>query len=282
MNAQTLLLDSLNMRWDKYKAELKNCRHEFSEESVHDFRVMARRLLASLDLLRFLVRNTRVKKIRRILKRQLDDLDELRDTQVLLADISKNIQEVPLLRPLEKYLQGREKKLMRAARRGIRLLKTADLSKRIRRLNRTIQTCSETDLGADLLPAVDKAYARVLQRYEQIDPAQPDTIHRLRIAFKKFRYMVESVHPILEGFPAEQLKQMHDYQTSMGEIQDAEAALHDLTEFEKHAPAAYDPEPVHRYYKEHRALAISRYLEDKSEVLTFWRPAPDQPFPKEK
>lgn len=51
MNIQTLLLDSLNTRWGKYKAELKICRQEFSEEAVHDFRVAARRLLAFLDLL---------------------------------------------------------------------------------------------------------------------------------------------------------------------------------------------------------------------------------------
>ena len=93
MNAQTLLLDSLNTRWDKYKAELKTCRQEFSEEAVHDFRIAARRLLASLDLLRAVMQDPRIQKMRRVLKDQLDDLDDLRDTQVLLADISETIHE---------------------------------------------------------------------------------------------------------------------------------------------------------------------------------------------
>jgi hypothetical protein len=61
-----------------------------------------------------------------------------------------------------------------------------------------------------------------------------------------------------------------------------EAALRRLEEFEQHAPRDYDPEPVRAYYGEQHALAISRYMKDKGEVITFWRGTPDQPFPKEK
>jgi CHAD domain len=126
MNAQTLLLDSLKTRWDKYQSELKACRDEFSEEAVHDFRVGARRLLASLDLLCVLIRDAKIKKMRRILKDQLDNLDQLRDTQVLLADISENIQQTPFLKPFKEYLQRREKKLMRAARKEIKSTSPAE------------------------------------------------------------------------------------------------------------------------------------------------------------
>lgn len=280
MNAQTLLLDSLNTRWDRYKAELKNCRNQFSVEAVHDFRVSARRLLALIDLLRALMRDAKIKKIRRTLKDQLDNLDELRDTQVMLAGISENIQEVPPLLPFEEYLQRREIKLMRAACRKIKRLKIADLSSRIRKLEKAIAE-SQPD-GLNPLTAVDEAYASVVQRCGQVDPVQPATIHRLRIAFKKFRYMVESIHPVLEGFPSQSLKKMQAYQTSMGEIQDMEVALQRLAKFEKHAPADYDPEPARSYYKERHALAISRFIENEDEVFIFWRPAPDQPFSKEK
>ncbi|CAG1014215.1 hypothetical protein ANAEL_04925 [Anaerolineales bacterium] len=283
MNVQTLLLDSLNARWDRYNLELKNCRDEFSEETVHDFRVATRRLLASLDLLKTVIRGAKIKMMRRTqsVKDQLDNLDELRDGQVILAGISENIQDLPSLQPFEEYLLCREKKLMRAARREIQSLKVGKLAKWMRKLAEAIEE-SQPD-GLDPLPAVDEAYARVIQRYGQVDPAQPASIHRLRIAFKKFRYMVESIHPILEGLPEDHLKRMHDYQTSMGEIQDMEAALQKLAEFEKTAPEGYDPEPVRSYYKEQHSLAISRYLEDRGKVITFWplRAAPNQPFPKE-
>jgi CHAD domain-containing protein len=280
MNVQTLLLDSLNTRWNNYKAGLQTCRAEFSPEAVHDFRVAARRLLASLDLLRALLRDAKIKKIRRTLKDQLDHLDELRDVQVMLADISENIQEVPPLQPFEEYLQRREKKLMRAARKETRLLKTTDLSTRIRGM-KTVIAEAQPD-GLNPLPAVDEAFANVIHRYEQIDSTQPATIHRLRIAFKKFRYMIESIHSMLEDFPVDRLKRMRDYQTAMGEIQDMEAALNEFAEFKKHAPNGSDPKPIHAYYKARHALAIAHFIEDKGEVFTFWRSAPDQSFPKEK
>ena len=130
MNAQTLLLDSLNTRWDKYQADLKTCRREFSEEAVHDFRVATRRLLSLLDLLRAVMPDPRIQKMRRVLKDQLDNLDDLRDVQVLLADISETIHEIPALQPFQGYLQHKEKKLLRAAHKEIKSLKIESLSKR--------------------------------------------------------------------------------------------------------------------------------------------------------
>jgi CHAD domain-containing protein len=282
MNAQTLLLDSLIMRWDTYQAELETCRREFSEEAVHDFRVATRRLLSSLELLRAVMSDLKIRKIRRILKNQLDNLDGLRDVQVLFADISKTVDETPWLGPFQEYLQRREKKLMRTARKQIKSLKIESLSKGMEKLKQTMDAFQQADLDIDPFFAVDEAYAIVNQRYALIDPGQPATIHPLRIAFKKFRYMIEVVYPILPNPVPGYLKKLQDYQTAMGNIQDMEVALRELAGFGKRAPASYDPEPARAYYKERRAIAVSSYLENKSEIITFWRPAPDQPLPEEK
>lgn len=282
MNAQTLLLNSLNTRWDKYKAELKTCRREFSEEAVHDFRVAARRLLSSLDLLRAVMQDPRIQKTRRILKDQLDNLDDLRNIQALLADISEIIRETPVLQPFQEYLQHKEKHLLRVARKEIKSLKIASLSRRIQKLDQAIEAFKQANLDMSLFSAVDEAYAIVNQRYALVDPSQPATIHRLRIAFKKFRYMIEAIYPILQNLPPDYLKRMHDYQAAMGDIQDMEVALQELADFGELAPASYDPEPARSYYKERHAIALSSYIEDKGEVVTFWRAAPDQPFPQEK
>jgi CHAD domain-containing protein len=282
MNAQPLLLDSLNTRWDTYQSDLKTCRREFSEEAVHDLRVATRRLLSLLDLLRTVMQDPGIQKIRRALKDQLDNLDDLRDIQVLLADISETIQEIPALHPFQEYLQQKEKKLLRAAHKEIKSLKIESLSKRIKKLVQTIEASKQTDLDASLFSAVDVAYAIINQRYALVDPGQPATIHRLRIAFKKFRYMIESIYPILEHFPEDYLKRMHNYQASMGDIQDMEVALRELADFSRHVPANYDHELARTYYTERHTIALSSYIEDKGEIITFWRPAPDQLFPEEK
>jgi hypothetical protein len=66
-------------------------------------------------------------------------------------------------------------------------LKIENLSTRIKKLNQTIIGFKQTDLDEGLFSAVDEAYIIVIQRYALVDPNQPATIHRLRIAFKKFR-----------------------------------------------------------------------------------------------
>ena len=274
MNAQALLLDSLHRRWDKYQADLKTCRREFSEEAVHDFRVATRRLLSLFDLLRAVMPDPRIQKMRRVLKDQLDNLDDLRDVQVLLADISETIHEIPALLPFQGYLQHKEKKLLRAAHKEIKWLKIESLSKRAYKLSQIIEVSTQPDLKASLFSAVDEAYAIVTQRYALIDPAQPSTIHRLRIAFKKFRYMIEVIYPVLQNPAPDYLKRLQGYQAAMGDIQDMEVALHELADFEEHAPTSYSPEPVHAYYKERHFIALSMYTEGKGEIITFWRPAP--------
>lgn len=278
MDANTLLLEAIDNRWENYREQIKTCRREFSEEAVHDLRVSARRLLALVDLIRTLAPHPRLQKIRKALKGQLDDFDALRDTQVMLAEISETIETLPELKPLQQILQKRERRLLREAKKIVEDLKPAGIARRLEKTRAVIaESTSSTEFGGMVLQAVDEAYGTVLQRCRWINPAQPATIHRARIAFKRFRYMLEIVHPLLPKFPQANFKRMHGYQTAMGEIQDVEVflfTLEDLTETDA-------PETVRRYYEQRHAELIAAYTEDKGEVETFWRASPHQPFPWE-
>jgi CHAD domain-containing protein len=228
MDAKSLLLESLYERWITYRAELQSCRKEFSEEAVHDLRVSTRRLLAALDLLRAVIRHPSLQKLHRVFKDHLNDLDELRDAQVLLADVSEFIQDVPNLIIFQKFLRAKEERLLRKAESQIMSLKTNSLTKGIEKAIGMLEGLSAQDINFQLINALDATYALVSQRYAAIEPSQPVTIHRLRLAFRKFRYMVESLYPLIDGFPADHLKRMHDYQFLMGALQDMEVALHQL------------------------------------------------------
>jgi CHAD domain-containing protein len=280
MNAEMILLDAVNARWQKYRSELKTCRAEFSSEAVHDLRVAVRRLLAIFDMLRSVIRHPRIQKIRRELKDQMDQLDELRDVQVLLADISEFVREIPELTPFYEYSQKREGKLLRTARKQIKSLKTGSLSERVEKVRDMVELLPQQNLKENLLETVDDAYIRVMQYYAMIDVEKPATIHRLRIAFKKFRYMIEIIHPLLEGFPEVNFKKMHDYQGMMGNIQDMEASLQQLSDFADSKSAA-NHEIIQDHYTERLKQSLFNYLDDKGELLTFWRAAPDKSFPWE-
>jgi CHAD domain-containing protein len=275
------LLEALDERWKNYRAELKRCRTEFSNEAVHDLRSSARRMLAFLQVMNTLSPRPRLQKLNRAFKDQLDDFDQLRDTQVILADVSETLQELPQLREFEVYLQEVEKGLLKTLRKKLKVIDLFDVSKRIRRMQASLKTESDNNLILPILQAVDDAFLVTKQRQKWINPAAATTIHRVRLAFKTFRYMVEIVHPLVHDFPPENLKRMHEYQSRMGEIQDVEVIMQALTDAPK-SISTFDPEPVRRYYERCHAEAISAYLEVTDQLDTFWRPAPDRSFPWEK
>lgn len=275
------LLDALDTRWKNYRAELKRCRAEFSNEAVHDLRTTSRRMLAFIRLMNSIAPRPRLQKLNRAFKDQLDEFDDLRDTQVVLAELSETVQELPQLQEFQNHLQDVEKSLLKILRKKLRVIDLFDVSKRIRRMRESLKTEPGTGLVLQTFQAVDDAFLITRKRWDWINPAQATSIHRVRIAFKTFRYMVEIVHPMLNDFPAENLKCMHEYQSLMGEIQDVEIIMQALAD----APAQvspFDPEPVRSYYERCHAKAVSAYLERKDQLITFWRISPDHSFPWEK
>ncbi|HSB02760.1 MAG TPA: CHAD domain-containing protein [Anaerolineales bacterium] len=277
------LLEALDQRWKNYRAELKRCRAEFSNEAVHDLRATARRMLALIWLLNSVSPRPRLQKLNHAFKDQLDEFDDLRDAQVVLAEVSEILQDLPQLHAFQDYLQSVERELLKTLRKKLKVIDLFDVSKRMRRLRESLKAVSDpdNDLVLQTLRAVDDMFLIARQRQNWINPAQANTIHRVRIAFKTFRYMVEIIHPLLNDFPSENLKDMHDYQSLMGEIQDVEVIMQALADAPMHA-SSFDPEPVRRYYERCHAEAISAYLERLHQLDSFWRSAPDQPFPWEK
>ena len=279
--ANQLLLDAFDKRWKNYRSELKRCRAEFSNEAVHDVRIAARRLLSLIQLLNSISPRPRLQKLSRAFKDQLDEFDDLRDMQVILAEFSETVQELPQLHKVQVYLQAVEENLLRTLRKKLKVIDLFDVSKRMRRTRDSILSEVNEDLVPQILQAVDDAYLLTKQRHSWINLAQPATVHRVRIAFKGFRYMVEIIYPLLDGFPEANLKLMNDYQSLMGEIQDVEIIMQTLADFPSHA-ASFDPKPVRGYYEHRHTEATAAFVEKMDQLNNFWRPAPDQSFPWEK
>jgi CHAD domain-containing protein len=277
---QQLLLQALETRWETYRSELKNCRSEFTEESVHDLRVATRRILALIQLLNSTLPRPRLKKMARAFKDQLDEFDDLRDTQVILGELSAILQELPQLEEFEQHLRSHEAQMLQVLHKDLKQRDTTKVSGWIQKTGDDMEEATGDDLEAQILDAVDDAFLVVRQRLGWVDLARSDTIHRVRVAFKAFRYMVEIVHPLLKDFPPATLKQMNEYQTLMGNIQDAEVFARTLAEFTESAPFP-DHDAVQRYYEKRRLEAISAFANARGQLHHFWRPSPDQPFPWE-
>lgn len=273
MEAHTLLISILDAHWQHYRAQLKHCRNECSEAAVHDLRVSTRRLLASLKLAHHLAQQTCLQKMHHAFKKQVNSFTDLRDTQMMLAEISKRLRRLPQLNLLMARLQKREKRQLRAAKKQINEFQTHSNARRLSKVRALLAALPDEALSSRILQAADQAFLKVIQRYELLDAAQAASIHPVRVAFKKFRYLVESIQPMLPDFPPDTLKRMQDYQTRMGEIQNTLVLLRTLADAARR-DKTYDPEPARRFYARHLADVFSLYLKSKSELYTFWRIAP--------
>ncbi len=280
IDAPQLLLVLIDQHWDSYKSERELCRDKFSSESVRGLRIATRRMLALLQLLRRLNLGPNLQKYRCAFNDQLDDFNNLRDTQVVLAEISGTIQEIPALLLFQEYLQKSKNHLLRSVKKKFKQSKPGDIPKRLVKRSEILEDRAIENIPVRMLQAVDEAFLITQQRLGWVSSADSATIHCVRLAFKKFRYMVEMIHPALGNFPQENFKLMKAYQGRMGGIQDIEILLQTLADFATSA-IAFDPKPALHFYEQRRADAISAYIDNMGELNTFWRLTPDRPFPWE-
>lgn len=269
------LTGSFKAQWRRYRKRLKRSQAEFSEKAVHDLRVDIRRLLSAVELLSTFIHEGRIKKARKRLKQHLDTFDELRDTQVQLLAVAGLLGRFAEAQPFHEHLVEGEKRGSRKARKRLRQIKTLRLGRLIDHFREELRRRGRERLGerdfCTVLRAVDRAFAEVVWLRERVDAFDTDTIHRTRIAFKKFRYMVEALAPLLPGVTFARLVVMHDYQALMGDIQDAEVLLESYEAFLRKEPqAAKAGQRFRQELVRRRQALIRKYLAGADRLRGFW------------
>lgn len=258
----------------------KACRKELSEKRVHAFRIEARRLLSIYDLLEKAAPQSLLNKLRRSTRKKLNFLDELRDTHVQALAIGELSREFPELKPFYKRLAKREKQLRKPTRKKF---KKTGVQKILRGLASLERQCRERALfnraeqSRLILRAVDQAFADTVKLRRAINPVFTETIHCTRIAFKKFRYMIEAVTTLRKQCRPGQLAAMRQYQTAMGTIQDMEVLLKGLEKYAKSRNQSDESlSSVTSHLTHERHHLIRRYLRMADRLYTFW-PLPHRP-----
>jgi CHAD domain-containing protein len=271
------LEESVRSQWRRYRKRLRRCQDRFSEEAVHDARVETRRLLATLELLRAFLPEKDLKRTLRSLKVHLDTFDKLRDTQVQLAYVRRFRRAFPLARSFAKWLSRREARFTRSTRRDVRRIKTRRLALRIRDIEKDVRRLRRATPGArayaTALAGIGQAFDRVARCCRRVSAADTTTIHRVRIAFKRFRYMIEAIHPLLPRVTDEHRRAMHGYQSMMGDIQDVEVLLAALAKFNRNeAIDGRSVRPLREELLRRRRWLIEVYLNGAGKLRQFWPP----------
>jgi CHAD domain-containing protein len=251
--ARGSLARSLVRSWRRYEDLRASCEREPRRGVVHDFRSEIRRLVAALDLLETLLPGCKpICKLRNSVKRELDLVRELRDLQVQ----EKRVKDESVLRALRRRIKTRRKKLVRSIPNALSSKKLMKNRQRFARIESMIGETRPNDRDL-LLGEIAKSYRELERRATEAESADLSTVHRLRIALRKYRYACETIQALA---PVDESSSDHAdrFQKALGDLQDDVVLLGMLGKKER----AFEPQ----LEDETRRLAVEIMNERKSAV----------------
>jgi CHAD domain-containing protein len=204
-------------------------------------------------------------------------LGPLRDIHIEL-ERARNLKDGPRLAEFRTHLGRRKRALEKEVSRRARDVKAGRLGKSIRKIERRlghiiVSSRTKPRSAVRLLEAIDDDFEGVLERRRTLDPTQADTLHRLRIAVKEFRYGVEALAPLLRGFPRRRLEELRGLQVRLGDLHDLEMMSGSLKDFiRKHRRngilrrSPLEKQLLRRHDRETQAA-----VRTTDRILEFWR-----------
>ena len=273
-----VLSGALSERWERFVREAARSRRRPTEPALHDLRVAIRRLLAVMAVVDGVLPGGHFRRASGQLRRHLKAFNVLRDIHVQLLAVRKLRRRFPVLVRYEGFLRREESAMGSAVRAELRSIRQDSL----------LRSCADAEgalsslygglagsraVGAMLEGLAAVSFGRVLARRVALTPLDARPVHRLRVAFKKFRYTIEICRPFLSWAGGDHARAMGEFQTAMGEIQDLEVLVAGLRRFvrRKFRPAGTQLLPVFQFLASARAAKLEVFLRSAGRLERFWR-----------
>lgn len=208
------------------RKNLKRVSKKSRGENLHDYRVSYRRYMAGMKALEELFEvDLKLKdenfQVRKIFKKS----GELRDLILFKERIS--IEEIDSLKAIETELKNKIKNIKSEVKEMIDKKSCISLKKSISRREKIIKNLmsfkgkKEEEFNEKINMMINKSFSDVISKRRELK-AEVDfeKIHKMRVAFKEFRYKMEFLRSYID-VPATVFNRMGQYQDLMGAILDA-------------------------------------------------------------
>jgi len=235
LEATAFLEESGRTRATRFREQLTRASADpTSDEAIHDLRVAIRRVLAWIAVRDILLGpDQRLREARVSLKALMSPLGKLRDAHVKRDWILHFVPEGD--DPSYLYAVQVASNVLRWESR-VRTCLGARSARRLRvpfpkgagglggRLEAAI-------LAPGLLGRLEREVSK--HRDAALDPAHPEALHRMRLAFKKYRYAAEVLLPFFPKATEETANRLHAFQTLLGTIHDFDVILAEAASFRR-------------------------------------------------
>jgi CHAD domain-containing protein len=227
MTPSVTLVRVFDRSWGAWVRGMEACRHKPTRRAVHALRIDCRRLEALLDVLGHTtgVPSKALRRLGDVADEALHALSPLRDDHVHRRRVANagGSRGVEALLEDVRRVEARHKKRARSALRRIDLARADDVADRVRRgVVRRQGAPTPHDRTVLLLTAVDDAATSVRSRLALMDTARPRTLHKLRVAIKRFRYIVEIAEEVAPEVHVAAQPTLRSLQRRLGAVHDAD------------------------------------------------------------
>ena len=235
MEAAAFLAESGRTRSARFRECLKRAAaNPASDEAVHDLRVAIRRVLAWIAVRDALLGpDRRLTERRHSLMALMSPLGKLRDAHVKRDWIRNVVPEgdepsylyaVQVASDVLRWESRVRKRLGAQSARRLRIPSPMGAGGRGDRLEAAVP-------ALEFLGELEREVSKHLKG--ALDPAHPEALHRMRLAFKKYRYAAEVLLPLFPKATEETAKRLHAFQTLLGTIHDCDVILAEAASFRR-------------------------------------------------
>jgi len=236
MTTSVTLVRVFDRTWAAWLRGVNSCRTAPTRGAVHTLRVDARRLQALVEVLSHAT-GAPPKALRRLAKvaaEPLKALAPLRDDQVQRRRVGRT-EGTRAIEALLEHVRSREARHKKRARRALARIDRKHAEAVARQVRKGVVRRQGAPTPGErtllLLTAVDGAATDLRSRLARLDASAPRTLHKLRIALKHFRYMVEIAEEVSPNVHIASQPTLRSLQRRLGQVHDADVLLERLERF---------------------------------------------------
>jgi CHAD domain-containing protein len=272
IDLRQLFFEKIDSIWLRFLKNHRICKTAFSEKSVHDLRVAIRRFQSLVLILRRIMPCPYLDEIHKILRKEIRSFGALRDTQVQIKKILSLRNTFPILGHFYNDLIAREQFYIEEIQGKINQEDLTDLEGLVFFLKMYMTKNLEgKDLQNMVFNITQESFLEVKLRKDAINHNSLESIHQVRLAFKKFRYIMEHLQKYYK-ISSSMMGKHRKYQTMMGKIQDNVVLFGLLNDFIISHPeySIKDYLAVLNHISEEEIILVTDFINNASILDTFW------------